>query len=136
MGPRGRRAVPGRFPHHQTHDTTRHVAATPSLTRTTTQAKPPRTFKMFARAAVLVALALGHASATNCTSYPCTCEDNLDKPPRIRDDGVCVKVGKVCTPPKVQCGGVRPHLSETQCADVAAEEFFAAQCDNKEQCWT
>ena len=65
---------------------------------------------MHARAAVLVALVLGHASATNCTAYPCTCEENLDKPPRIRDDGVCVKVGKVCTPPKVQCGGVRPHF--------------------------
>ena len=122
----------------RTHDTTRHVAATPSLTRAIPQAKPPRTFKMHARAAVLVALALGHASATNCTSYPCTCEDNLDKPPRIRDDGVCVKVGKVCNAPKDDCGGVRPNLNEAQCAAVASQPYYAAQCNEEtgEVCWT
>ena len=33
---------------------------------------------MFARA-VLISLILGPASATNCTTYPCICDDNLEQ---------------------------------------------------------
>ena len=90
--------------------------------------------------AVLAALILGSASATNCPSYPCTCEGALTKPPPIRDDGVCVKVGKPWRPncPDGECGGVRPNLDEARCAEVAAIPYYAAQCDGtpEEQCWT
>ena len=61
---------------------------------------------MHARAAVLLALALGHASATNCTTYPCSCDD---------EPGKCIVLGSFGEGGIANSGGVRPFISEEDC---------------------
>jgi len=99
---------------HVSAGTTIYISMRPTAgTKTTTLVKAPT---MYVRA-VLISLILGPASATHCTTYPCICDDNLEQ--AARGDGVCVKVGKPCA--GSECFGVRPHLNESRCADVAAE---------------